>query len=133
MPNNEFTNPVDTSQSAIDVQQAAKQLAALLKQSKEFQEFVSLGNSVNLDAEIGQLIQEIRYYQYHYNENNNRAKVEKLLARLESNPLYKAYQEAEEAVCYIFQSTNDAISAIAGINYAQLARREGCGCGCGCS
>lgn len=120
-------SPVE--RSAENIGTLAGQLAKLLQQTAEFQELLRLARLVNLDPDVGRLIQQIRLRESVYGGDENGPTIEELQVQLEALPAYQAYVKAENLARDLFQSVDQAISAAAGMDFAVNARRQGCGCG----
>jgi cell fate (sporulation/competence/biofilm development) regulator YlbF (YheA/YmcA/DUF963 family) len=108
---------------------SAGQLAKLLQETAEFQEWLRLARLVNLDPEVSRLVQQIRRRESIYGGDEEGASIEELLAQLEALPAYQAYAKAENLARDLFQSVDQVISAAAGLDFAANARRKGCSCG----
>lgn len=108
------TRPMDES---------ARQLAHLLKDTPEMQRYLCASREMYLDPEVSQILSQIRRAQMFYSS----ASMEDLQAKLEAQPAYQACQQAEAAVRELCQAVDQIISAAAGIEFAANAHRTGCG------
>jgi len=109
-----------------EIGKTAERLAALLKQTAEYQEFVRLASLVNQDPDVRRILLEIRQQQMMYSDPAGTS-VEALQAELETLPAVQAYRTAEAAVKTLFQTVDRAIGAAAGVEFAPNALRSGCG------
>jgi len=121
------TNSVPTAldySSAID--QSVDQLASLLAQAPEYQEFIRLAQLIDLDPDVKCISLEIRNSQMFYGDVEGKS-IEALQDELETLPAVQAYHKAESAVKQLFYSVDQAISAAAGVEFAPNALHSACG------
>ena len=82
---------------SLQINQSADQLAALLAQAPEYQEFTRLARLINLDPDVRRLSMEIRNRQRLYIDPEDVA-VEALQTELESLPAVVTFRKAEAEV-----------------------------------
>ena len=111
---------------APEIDQSAGQLASLLSQTPEYQEFVRLTQALNLDPQVIRLSKEIRNRQMVYAEGMGKTIVA-LQDELESLPAVQAYRTAEDALKDLFRSVDQVISTAAGIAFGANAQPKACG------
>jgi len=119
-------DPETTLDYAPEIDQISDQLATLLAQTPEYQEYVRLTQSINLDAEVKRITREIRNRQMVYAGDDGKT-VEDLQAELEALPPVQTYRRAETAVRDLFHSVDQLISAAAGMPFAANAKPKACG------
>jgi cell fate (sporulation/competence/biofilm development) regulator YlbF (YheA/YmcA/DUF963 family) len=115
-----------TLEYAPEIDQYAGQLASLLLLTPEYQEFVRLTRSLNLDPEVMRISKEIRNRQMVYADGMGKTIVA-LQAELECLPVVLAYRTAESAVKDLFRSVDQVISSAAGVEFAANAQPKACG------
>jgi len=120
------SNPDTTLDYAPAIDQYTDQLASLLSQTPEYQEFARLTQSLNLDPEVKRISKEIRNRQMVYAEGMGKT-IQALQAELESLPTVQAYRAAESAVRDLFHSVDQVISAAAGVQFGANAQPKACG------
>ena len=120
------SNPDTTLDYAPAIDQYTDQLANLLAQTPEYQEFARLTQSINLDPEVKRISKEIRNRQMVYAEGMGKT-IQALQAELESLPAVQAYRAAETAVRDLFHSVDQVISAAAGVQFGANAQPKACG------
>lgn len=121
------TNVAPTAlEYASEIDQSADQLALLLVQAPEYQEFIRLAQLINLDPDVRRISMEIRNRQMFYAGADGKS-IEALQVELENLPAVQAYRKAEAAVKDLFQSVDQVISAAAGVEFAPNALHNGCG------
>ena len=120
------SNPDTTLDYAPAIDQYTDQLASLLSQTPEYQEFARLTQSLNLDPEVKRISKEIRNRQMVYAEGMGKT-IQALQAELESLPTVQAYRAAESAVRDLFHSVDRVISAAAGVQFGANAQPKACG------
>ena len=108
------------------IDQAAEQLANLLEQAPEYQEFARLANLINLDPDVKRILLEIRSQQMMYRSTSEKS-VETLQSELETLPAMQTYRKAESALKDLFHSVDQVISAAAGVEFAPNALNSACG------
>ena len=106
---------------APEIDQYTEHLANLLAQTPEYQEFVRLTQSINLDPEVIRISKELRTRQMVYAEGMGKTIVA-LQAEMEALPAVQAYRTAESAVRDLFHSIDQVISAAAGIEFGANAQ-----------
>ena len=111
---------------APEIDQSTEQLANLLAQTPEYQDFFQLAQSINLDPEVKRITREIRSRQMVY-ANGEEKTLETLQTELESLPAVRAYRAAEAAVRNLFRSVDQVISAAAGVEFGANAKPKACG------
>ena len=109
-----------------EIDQTANQLASLMVQAPEYQEFIRLARLINLDPDVRRISMEIHNRQMLYADANGKS-IESLQAELETLPAVQAYRKAEAAVKDLFHSVDQVISAAAGVEFAPNALHSGCG------
>jgi cell fate (sporulation/competence/biofilm development) regulator YlbF (YheA/YmcA/DUF963 family) len=102
------------------------QLATLLAQTPEYQEFARQSQAIELDAEVKRVSKEIRNRQMVYAEGMGKT-IEALQVELESLPAVRAYRTAETAVKDLFHSVDQVISGAAGVQFGANAQPKACG------
>lgn len=115
-----------TLEFASEIDSSAGQLAALLAQAPEYQEFIRLAQLINLDPDVRRISGEIRNHQTFYADSVGKP-VEVLQAELEALPAVQVYRKAEAAVRALFHAVDEVISAAAGVEFAPNAVQSGCG------
>lgn len=115
-----------TLEYAVEIDQISDQLAMLLTQAPEYQEFIRLAQLINLDPDVKRISTEIRKQQM-YNAEKEGKSEEVLQTELENLPAVQAYRKAENAVKDLFRSVDEVISAAAGVEFAPNALHSGCG------
>jgi cell fate (sporulation/competence/biofilm development) regulator YlbF (YheA/YmcA/DUF963 family) len=108
------------------IDQYTDQLANLLAQTAEYQEFVLQAQSLDLDPEVKRISKEIRNRQMVYAEGMGKT-IQALQAELETMPAVQAYRTAETAVRDLFHSVDQVISAAAGVDFGANAQPKACG------
>ena len=108
------------------IDQAAEQLANLLEQAPEYQEFARLANLINLDPDVKRILLEIRNQRMMYRSTSEKS-VETLQSELETLPAMQTYRKAESALKDLFHSVDQVISAAAGVEFAPNALNSACG------
>jgi len=111
---------------APEIDHSADELASLLAQAPEYQEFIRLAQLINLDPDVKRISMEIRNHQMFYVDAEDKS-VEALQAELETLPAVQAYRKVEAAVKDLFHSVDQAISAAAGVEFAPNALPSACG------
>jgi cell fate (sporulation/competence/biofilm development) regulator YmcA (YheA/YmcA/DUF963 family) len=111
---------------APEIDQSTDQLALLLMQTPEYQDFFRLAQSINLDPEVKRISKEIRSRQMVYADGEGTT-VDTLQAELENLPAVQAYRAAEAAVRDLFHSVDQVISTAAGVAFAANAQPKACG------
>jgi len=109
-----------------EIDQYAGQLANLLAQAPEYQEFVRLTQSLNLDPEVIRISKEVRNRQMVYAEGMGKTIVA-LQDELESLPAVQAYRTAEDALKDLFRSVDQVISTAASVSFGANAQPKACG------
>ena len=117
------TSPETTLDYAPEIDRYSEQLANLLAQTPEYQEFVLQTQSIDLDPEVKRVSKEIRNRQMVYAEGMGKTIVT-LQAELESLPAVRAYRTAESAVKDLFHSVDQVISTAAGITFGANAQTK---------
>ena len=121
------TNPVSpTLEYTAEIDQSAGQLASLLLQAREYQEFIRLAQSIDLEPDVKRIALEIRNSQMFYADAEGPS-IEALQAEMEALPAVQAYRKAEAAVKSLFQAVDQVISAAAGVEFAPNALQSACG------
>jgi cell fate (sporulation/competence/biofilm development) regulator YlbF (YheA/YmcA/DUF963 family) len=121
------TNAASTAlEYAQEIDQSADQLASLLAQAPEYQEFIRLAQLIHLDPDVKRISMKIRSRQTFY-ANAEGKSVEALQTELESLPAVQAYRKAEAAVKDLFHSVDQVISTAAGVEFAPNALPRACG------
>jgi cell fate (sporulation/competence/biofilm development) regulator YlbF (YheA/YmcA/DUF963 family) len=111
---------------APEIDHSADELASLLAQAPEYQEFIRLAQLINLDPDVKRISMEIRNRQMFYVDAEDKS-VEALQAELETLPAVQAYRKVEAAVKDLFHSVDQAISEAAGVEFAPNALPRACG------
>jgi cell fate (sporulation/competence/biofilm development) regulator YmcA (YheA/YmcA/DUF963 family) len=111
---------------APEIDQITDQLAYLLSQAPEYQEFVRIAQLINLDPDVKRISREIRNQQMVYASGEGKT-IEALEAELETLPAVQAYRNAEAVVKDLFHSVDQVISAVAGVEFAPNAQPKACG------
>jgi cell fate (sporulation/competence/biofilm development) regulator YlbF (YheA/YmcA/DUF963 family) len=121
------TNPVSSAlEYTVEIDQSAGQLASLLLQTREYQEFIRLAQSIDLEPDVKRIALEIRNSQMFYADAEGPS-IEALQAEMEALPAVQAYRKAEAAVKRLFQAVDQVISAAAGVEFAPNALHSACG------
>lgn len=105
------------------IDQYTDQLANLLAQTAEYQEFVLQAQSLDLDPEVKRISKEIRNRQMVYAEGMGKT-IQALQAELEALPAVQSYRTAETAIKDLFHSVDQVISAAAGIQFGANAQTK---------
>jgi cell fate (sporulation/competence/biofilm development) regulator YmcA (YheA/YmcA/DUF963 family) len=116
----------NTFEYAPGIDRSADELASLLAQAPEYQEFVRLAQLIHLDPDVKRISIEIRSRQMFYVDAEDKS-VEALEAELETLPAVQAYRKVESAVKDLFHSVDQVISAAAGVEFAPNALPSACG------
>jgi cell fate (sporulation/competence/biofilm development) regulator YlbF (YheA/YmcA/DUF963 family) len=111
---------------APEIDQSTDQLANLLAQTPEYQDFFHLAQSINLDPEVKRISKEIRNRQMVYADGEGKT-IEALQTELETLPAVRAYRAAEAAVRDLFRTVDQVISAAAGVEFGANAQPKACG------
>ena len=111
---------------ASEIDHSADELASLLAQAPEYQEFIRLAQLINLDPDVKRISMEIRNRQMFYVDAEDKS-VEVLQAELEMLPAVQAYRKVEDSVKDLFRAVDQAISAAAGVEFAPNALPRACG------
>ena len=111
---------------APEIDQSADELASLLAQVPEYQEFIRLAQLINLDSDVKRISMEIRNRQMFYADAEDNSD-EALQAELETLPAVHAYRKVEAALKDLFHSVDQVISAAAGVEFAPNALPSACG------
>ncbi len=121
------SNDTDTTfDYAPEIDQTTDQLANLLVQTPEYQDFFHLAQSINLDPEVKRITREIRNRQMVYADGEEKT-IETLQTELENLAAVRAYRAAEAAVKDLFRSVDQVISAAAGVEFGANAKPKACG------
>ena len=121
------SNDTDTTfDYAPEIDQTTDQLANLLVQTPEYQDFFHLAQSINLDPEVKRITREIRNRQMVYADGEEKT-IETLQTELENLAAVRAYRAAEAAVRDLFRSVDQVISAAAGVEFGANAKPKACG------
>ncbi|MCE1252488.1 MAG: YlbF family regulator [Anaerolineae bacterium] len=115
-----------------EVDQAAENLAVLIEQSAEYQEFVRMAQTVNADEDVKRLILEIRSSQMVDGSVDGAGRLDQLQVELEALPVVQTYRRAEGTVKEMLQQVDAIVSQSSGISFAMNARVNSCGCGGSC-
>lgn len=102
---------------------SARGLAALLSGSAEYQEYLRLGQAVNGDEQVAELLAQIRTRHASYREAGGG----ELAARLEGLPVMAAYRRAEQALRELCAEVDGAVGAAAGLAFSAHIRPQGHG------
>lgn len=111
---------------APEIDHSADELASLLAQAPEYQEFIRLAQLIHLDPDVKRISIEIRNCQMFYADAKDKS-VEALHAELETLPAVQAYRKAEDSVKDLFRAVDQVISAVAGVEFAPNALPRACG------
>ncbi|HZU86660.1 MAG TPA: YlbF family regulator [Anaerolineaceae bacterium] len=109
-----------------EINAGAEQLATLLAQTDEYQEFVRLSGLINLDPEVKQILSEMRSQQM-TDDPSQEETLEDLQTRLEALPAVQAYRKVETALKDLFRAADQTISAAVGVEFAPNALPRACG------
>ena len=121
------TNAAPTALGYIpEIDQSGGELASLLAQAPEYQEFVRLAQLIHLDPDVERISMEIRNRQMAYTDAKDES-VEALRTELETLPAVQAYRKAENSVKDLFRAVDQVISAAAGVEFAPNAQPRACG------
>jgi cell fate (sporulation/competence/biofilm development) regulator YlbF (YheA/YmcA/DUF963 family) len=102
---------------------AVHDLADAIEGSDEFQAFARLAQEVNEDAQVADLLEQIRLRHSQYSH----AKNGELVAALEGLPVMLAYRQAELDLRALCAEVDRMISAEAGMTYSLTVRPQGHG------
>ena len=111
---------------APEIDHSADELALLLAQTPEYQEYIRLAQLIHLDPDVKRISMEIRNRQMFYVDAEDKS-VEALQAELETLPAVQAYRKVEAALKDLFHSVDQVISAAAGVEFAPNALPRACG------
>ncbi len=114
-------------QAATDprVMEAAEKLACLLTETRELQEFVRLARNIQTDPEIKEILGRMNgFYDVDGDENESYANLEE---RLDSLPLMKEYNGAEQTIRDMFNAVDRLVSEASGLPFAMNAQPAACG------
>jgi cell fate (sporulation/competence/biofilm development) regulator YlbF (YheA/YmcA/DUF963 family) len=75
-----------------EIDQTADQLASLMAQAPEYQEFIRLAQLINLDPDVRRILMEIRNHQIFYTDAKENS-IEALQSELETLPAVQAYRK----------------------------------------
>lgn len=98
-----------------EVERAAERLACLLVDTDEFQRFARAGFALRRDSEASDILRQV----------DGAGSRRELSRRLESLPVMVAYRGAEQATQALFSAADAAISAAAGLPFAENAAASG--------
>lgn len=101
---------------------AAERLACLLVETEIFQSFARHSRAVQVDGEVSEIMQELRLASF-----GSPADTAALRERFEALPAVQEYRQAEAAVRALFQAVDGAVSAGAGLTFAENAKPGACG------
>jgi cell fate (sporulation/competence/biofilm development) regulator YmcA (YheA/YmcA/DUF963 family) len=109
-----------------EIDQLATQLAVLLAQTPEYQEYIRLASLINLDPDVRRVSKEIRNREMlaTYAED---IKIDDLQVELESLPAVQVYRKTQAAVKDLFNSVDQVVSTAAGVEFAPNALPSSCG------
>lgn len=110
----------------VELEARADRLAVLLAETPEYQEFARLGNQVNADPGVRQILLEVRKQNMLYADPQGPT-LQALYDDLEALPIVQTYRAAERAAQNLFRLVDDSISEAAGVAFAPNAVRSGCG------
>ena len=116
-----------------DPQEAAQALGKLLRHTREYEEFLTAFEALNIDPTAQLLRTEIRVHQSAIQwgrdpDGQHAAELSRLETEQIALPVVQAYLQAEKAVRAVFRQVDQIISQEAGVPFAANARRSGC-CG----
>lgn len=112
-----------TTRDLPDIERYAESLALLLIETDEFQTYLRLARSVNLDPVVSDLSEKIHYLQMAFSKScdDQGNTIEDLYAQIDSLAIMQEYRQAEKAVRDLFRSVDQVISAATGIEFARNA------------
>ena len=103
--------------------QAVEGLADAIEGSDEFQAFVCLAKDVNEDAQVADMLEQIRVRHANFSQSQNG----ELVVALETLPVMVAYRQAETALREMCAQVDRLVSAEAGMTYSLTVRPQGHG------
>jgi len=106
------------------IDEAAENLACLLIDTAEFQNYIRLARAVNLDPVVSELVEKLHVLQMSYfiSTDSEGHTIEDLTQSIENLPVMQDYRKAESAVQEMFYSVDQIISQEAGVDFAANAR-----------
>lgn len=119
----------DADDILVDSGEAVERLSALLAQAPEYRELVRLAELIHLDPDVQRITAEMRARMMGLGEVGGEGieSIDALRDALEALPAVQAFRRAEAAVRALFKAVEQAISAGAGMAFAENAQRSGCG------
>jgi cell fate (sporulation/competence/biofilm development) regulator YlbF (YheA/YmcA/DUF963 family) len=105
----------------------AEALGALLADTEAFQALARWSRAVRLDPQVSELVSVLKERQYRYDERWDPEQTAALEAQIEALPVVCAFRDAEAQARALFAAIDEAISAAAGVPFAQLAKPSGHG------
>ncbi len=118
--------PGEAPEVAAEVVEAAESLACLLTDRAEFQNFLRLARAVRLDQDVAEILSQMNEYPAPGGDGSA-APDEALEDRLEALPVVRGYRAAEQSARATFTAVEQAISAAAGVAFAENAKASACG------
>lgn len=109
-----------------EIDHSADELALLLAQAPEYQEYIRLSQLIHLDPDVKRISMKIRSRQMFYGGGEDQS-VEALQAEIETLPAVQAYRKVEDSVKDLFRAVDQVISAAAGVEFAPNALPRACG------
>lgn len=114
-----------TVQSSPEMMRAAENLACLLTDLPEFQNYLCAARAVHADPAVSKIVAAMNGYGVY--EDVEPGAYQDLNQRLEALPAMRAYRQAEQNVRDIFAAVEQVISEAAGVSFAEYARPSACG------
>jgi cell fate (sporulation/competence/biofilm development) regulator YlbF (YheA/YmcA/DUF963 family) len=111
---------------APEIDHSADELASLLAQVPEYQEYIRLAQLIHLDPDVKRISMKIQSRQMISADGEGRS-IEVLEAELETLPAVQALRKVEAALKDLFHSVDQVISAAAGVEFASNALPHACG------
>jgi hypothetical protein len=106
---------------------SVRRLSTLIEQTSQYNRFISLSRTVNLDPQVTALLRQIRSRRSFYVRSDPSEDGRDLPAELEALPIMQEFRQAERELRALFLAVDRAVGASAGLDFATNVPDSGCG------
>lgn len=120
---------MDKVSATSQVIEAAEKLACLLIENADFQNFMRLSRAVRVDRQVNELMSLLNGFGGEGVDQGSglQSDTASLEDQLESLPVVVEYRQAERGTKAVFSAVENAITAAAGLPFAENAQPSACG------